>query len=120
MGKRVVVATAVIVLAVAAVPTAFGGGALLKISADKTALKYNVTRLKAEAGTVAISMANPSPIFKHNVAIKGNGFDKKGAVVGKGGTSRVAASLKPGKYVFYCSVPGHEAGGMKGTLTVTK
>jgi len=120
MGKRVVVATAVVVFAVAAVPTAFGGGALLKISADKAALKYNVTRLKAEAGTVAISMANPSPFLKHNVAIKGKGFDKKGAVVGKGGTSRVAAVLKPGKYVFYCSVPGHEAGGMKGTLTVTK
>ena len=34
------------------------------------------------------------------------------------GTSRVRASLKPGKYEFYCSVPGHEDGGMKGTLTV--
>jgi uncharacterized cupredoxin-like copper-binding protein len=26
--------------------------------------------------------------------------------------------VKPGKYTFYCSVPGHEQGGMKGTLTV--
>jgi uncharacterized cupredoxin-like copper-binding protein len=26
--------------------------------------------------------------------------------------------VKPGTYTFFCSVPGHEAGGMKGTLTV--
>jgi mono/diheme cytochrome c family protein len=38
--------------------------------------------------------------------------------VGTGGTSKVSANLKPGTYEFYCSVPGHEAGGMKGTLTV--
>lgn len=120
MGKRVVVATAVAMLAVASVPTAYGGGSLLKISSEKTTLKYNVTKLKAKAGTVTISMANPSPFLKHNVAIKRSGFDKKGAVVGKGGTSKVTAVLKPGNYVFYCSVPGHEAGGMKGTLTVTK
>ena len=27
-------------------------------------------------------------------------------------------ALKPGKYSFYCPVPGHEAAGMKGTLIV--
>jgi uncharacterized cupredoxin-like copper-binding protein len=27
-------------------------------------------------------------------------------------------TLKPGSYEFYCQVPGHEAAGMKGTLTV--
>ena len=36
-----------------------------------------------------------------------------------GGTSKVTADLKPGKYEFYCSVPGHEQAGMKGTLTVS-
>ena len=41
-----------------------------------------------------------------------------GAVVGQGGTSTVTAKLKPGTYTFYCSVDGHEAAGMKGTLTV--
>ena len=27
-------------------------------------------------------------------------------------------NLKPGQYVFYCSVPGHRQAGMQGTLTV--
>jgi plastocyanin len=55
----------------------------------------------------------------HNVAIKGNGVDEKGEIVQNGGTSTVTATLEAGEYTFYCSVPGHEAGGMTGTLTVT-
>jgi uncharacterized cupredoxin-like copper-binding protein len=30
----------------------------------------------------------------------------------------VSTSLKPGSYTFYCTVDGHEAAGMKGTLTI--
>jgi uncharacterized cupredoxin-like copper-binding protein len=41
-----------------------------------------------------------------------------GPVVSNGGISTVTAALKPGTYTFYCSVDGHEAAGMKGTLTV--
>ena len=99
-----------------------GGGAAagaIEISADESnALRFNVTELSAEAGTVTISMANPSAL-PHNVAIKGNGVDEKGEIVGSGGTSTVSADLAAGTYTFYCSVPGHEQGGMTGTLTVT-
>ena len=62
-------------------------------------------------------MKNPAALL-HNIAIKGNGVDVKGEIVGSGATSTVTADLKPGAYTFYCSVPGHEAAGMKGTLTV--
>jgi uncharacterized cupredoxin-like copper-binding protein len=56
--------------------------------------------------------------IQHNIAVEGNGVNKKGAVVGKGQTSNVSVTLKPGKYTFLCTVPGHADGGMKGTLTV--
>ena len=26
---------------------------------------------------------------------------------------------KPGKYTFYCSIPGHRAAGMEGTITAS-
>jgi uncharacterized cupredoxin-like copper-binding protein len=55
----------------------------------------------------------------HNVTIQ-NGTN--GPVVGAtptftGGTRILTANLKPGTYTFYCTVPGHRAGGMQGTLT---
>jgi len=94
-------------------------GALMLTADPKGLLRFDRSVLEAKAGTVTIVMKNPSPV-PHNVAIKGNGVDVKGAVVTAGGTSTVRAKLAAGTYVFYCSVPGHEAAGMKGTLTVTR
>ncbi len=37
---------------------------------------------------------------------------------GGGGTQKMKIDLKPGKYTFYCSITGHRAQGMEGTLTV--
>ena len=62
-------------------------------------------------------MDNPASV-PHGVAVEGNGVDKDGAVVNKGGKSTVTVALKPGKYTFYCPVPGHRQAGMQGTLTV--
>ena len=42
----------------------------------------------------------------------------KSATVRKA-TSRFFVTLKAGTYTYYCSVPGHEDGGMHGTLIVT-
>lgn len=35
-----------------------------------------------------------------------------------GATTTQSVTLPAGTYTFYCSVPGHRAGGMEGTLTV--
>jgi len=94
-----------------------GGGETLKLAADKSALKFDKSTLTAKAGKVTLEMANPSEV-PHAVAIKGNGVDVDGKTVGNGETSTASADLKAGTYTFYCPVPGHEAAGMKGTLTV--
>ena len=122
MKKRLVGVAAVVASALAVVSLAFAGSTSLKISADKTKLVYNKKVLKAKAGKVTITMDNMSAIFQHNIAVKGKGIKtKKGKVVGKGGISKVTfKELEPGTYTFFCSVPGHEAAGMKGKLIVTK
>jgi plastocyanin len=96
-----------------------GEGATLELVAGPgSELKFDKTSLEAAAGEVTITMVNEGDL-PHNVAIKDSGVDEKGEIVQNGGTSTVTATLEPGEYTFYCSVPGHEAGGMTGTLTVT-
>ncbi len=91
---------------------------VLQIDADPSgALAFTAAKAEAPAGKVEFVMKNPSPI-QHDIGVKGSGANAKGPVVGNGGTSRFETTLKPGKYTFYCSVAGHEAGGMKGELTV--
>ena len=114
----VVLAACVLLLGAVFVPTAASKSELSLSAAKGAQLKFSTTKLSAKAGVVTIRMANPS-IMPHNVAIRGHGIDVKGKVVGHGGTSTVTVKLKKGRYTFYCSVPGHEAGGMKGTLTVS-
>jgi uncharacterized cupredoxin-like copper-binding protein len=36
-----------------------------------------------------------------------------------GQSDELKVDLKPGKYTFFCDIPGHREGGMEGTLTVT-
>ena len=95
------------------------GATTLKLSADpKNRLAYDKKTLVAKAGKVTIVMANPS-ILPHNVAVKKGKISlAKGKVVLKGGVSTVSVTLAKGTYTFYCTVPGHEAAGMKGTLVV--
>jgi uncharacterized cupredoxin-like copper-binding protein len=97
-----------------------GGGASsnLKVAADAGgALKFDKSSLSAKSGNVTITMDNPSDV-PHGVAVEGNGVDKDGPIVNKGGKSTVTANLKPGSYEFYCPVPGHKEAGMEGKLTV--
>jgi plastocyanin len=90
----------------------------LQINADPTGLlKFLASSASAKAGSVTLQMKNASSV-PHDIAIKGAGVNQVGAIVSGGGTSKVTANLKPGTYTFYCSVDGHEAAGMKGSLTV--
>ena len=73
-------------------------------------------KASAPPGSIKFVMPNKAPI-QHNIALKG-AVTGAGPIVGSGGTSSFTVTLKPGTYTFYCQVPGHEAGGMKGTLTV--
>jgi uncharacterized cupredoxin-like copper-binding protein len=100
-------------------PAASKAGSSLALAADPAgALAYNTKQLSAKAGTVTITMTNMSPL-EHDVAVA-EGTKVLGATpVFKGGTMKLTLKLKPGKYVFYCTVPGHRQAGMEGTLNVS-
>jgi plastocyanin len=91
---------------------------VVEIDADPTGqLKFLASSATATPGKVTLQMKNMSSV-SHDIAITGGGLNQIGPIVSKGGTSTVTATLKPGTYTFYCSVPGHRAAGMVGTLTV--
>jgi plastocyanin len=81
-------------------------------------LAYNTKQLSAKAGTVTITMANMSPL-EHNVTVAEGSKILGATPTFKGGSKTLTLKLKPGKYVFYCSVPGHRQAGMEGTLNVS-
>lgn len=89
------------------------------VTASATALAFDQKELSASAGDVTFDFTNPGT-FPHNVTIKGTDGTKIGGsetVTGKDAPP-FTVTLKAGTYTFFCSVPGHEAGGMTGTLTV--
>jgi len=94
-----------------------GPGETLQLTADAAALAYDTTELTSKPGKVTIDLTNESPI-QHDVAIDKDGEEIAASeLIGEGETS-VTAELEPGAYTFLCTVPGHAAAGMEGTLTV--
>jgi uncharacterized cupredoxin-like copper-binding protein len=88
-------------------------------AAEDGGLSFTKKSLDAKAGSVTLTMDNPSgDQMPHAISIEGNGVDEDGEVVQPGGTSTVTVDLKPGKYTFYCPVGQHRQNGMEGTLTV--
>ena len=117
MPSVAVTGVAVITSGVAVTPTVTWPG-VVEIDADPTGqLKFLASTGSATPGQVTLRMRNMSSV-PHDIAITGGGVNQVGAIVSNGGASTVSTTLKPGKYTFYCSVDGHRAAGMLGTLTV--
>ena len=103
-----------------AAPAPSGGSAqILSLAADPEGqLKFSTTSLTAKAGKVSIAFTNSSKL-EHNVTVASSSGSVLGATpTFQGGSKTLTLTLKPGTYKFYCSVPGHRAAGMEGTLTV--
>jgi plastocyanin len=96
-----------------------GGGSTVDISTPPgSALAYDQTNVTAKAGRVTVDFDNKQAT-SHDVVIQ----DSSGQELGmtdliSSSTASTDVELQPGTYTFFCSVPGHEEAGMKGTLTV--
>ncbi len=82
--------------------------------------KLDPATVSASGGAVSLAVTNDGPTI-HNVTIR----DAAGHVIGatkdlrEGQSETLSTKIAPGSYVLFCSLPGHESLGVKGTLTVT-
>jgi plastocyanin len=100
--------------------TAGGATQMLSVSSPADGgLSYTPNGLTAKPGNVDITYDNPSPV-PHSIAVA----TANGNVLGEvqpftnGKQTVDLTNLAPGKYVFYCTVPGHREAGMEGNITV--
>ncbi|HWG07742.1 MAG TPA: plastocyanin/azurin family copper-binding protein [Solirubrobacteraceae bacterium] len=100
-------------------PSSPAAATTLKLEANPAGqLSYTTKQLTAKAGKVTIDFSNSSPV-EHDVAIAQGSTVVGQTPIFTGGSKTLAVTLKPGTYSFYCTVPGHRAAGMEGTLKVS-
>jgi uncharacterized cupredoxin-like copper-binding protein len=76
-------------------------------------LRFTLSKKSVAAGAVTFKVTNKGKTT-HDFKIAG----KKSAVLRPGKTAVLAVRLKKGKAAYLCTLPGHAAAGMKGTITV--
>jgi len=118
---------ALVLVAVAIMAGCGGGGGAAQpagsIKVTMTEYKFDPSTISAPSGKVVFFLVNAGTV-SHDMVIR----DSSGARVPGGASELVSAgdtfvftvsSLAAGTYTFFCNQPGHEASGMKGTLTAT-
>jgi plastocyanin len=96
-------------------PVAGPGGAL---TVSETEYALTPTDATVKHGPVKIDVANDGKIV-HTLNVEGpNGDIELGKDLQAGQKGSFTANLPPGKYEWYCPIPGHKDLGMKGEITV--
>ncbi len=98
--------------------SAFGGShaasaTTVTVTAGKPAeLKFTLSRKTVAKGVTTFKVTNKGKLT-HDFKIAGKVTKK----LAPGKTATLTVTLKAGKYPYLCTVPGHAAAGMKGTVT---
>jgi uncharacterized cupredoxin-like copper-binding protein len=83
------------------------------VTVTATEFHFKLSKTSVLHGSVTFTLVNKGKL-SHDFKIAG----KKTVLVKPGKTSKLTVTLKKGKAAYLCTVPGHAAAGMKGTLTV--
>lgn len=98
----------------AAADPATSAEADIVVASSEFAFDPATLNITADAPTV-VELVNNGNI-EHDFVIEGYEADKLAASPGQSATGTF--TLPAGSYKFYCSIPGHEAAGMVGTIEV--
>lgn len=98
--------------------TTVAGAHVVHLSAPVSGLKYDQKVVHTRAGRIEIVFTNRS-VLQHNVNVELGEKELGHSKTISRATTHFFVTLKPGKYNYYCSVPGHEDAGMHGTLVVS-
>jgi plastocyanin len=113
-----------VALATVAVLAACGGGPAQPAGSTKVTLsefKFDPSSVTVTHGKVVFWLINSGNVA-HDLAIRDSSNNRIAAseLVSAGDSKEFdVANLAAGSYVIFCTQPGHEGSGMKGTLTVT-
>lgn len=109
-------ATLVAVVGVVAGPSLAARSQSTGTSVTVTAseFKFKFSKTSVPHGSVTFTIKNTGKVG-HDFKIGG----KKTPLIGAGKSAKLTVTLKAGKAAYLCTVPGHAAAGMKGSLKVT-
>jgi nitrite reductase (NO-forming) len=94
-----------------------GSGGSNSVTIDMTEMKFTPNTFTVKAGEkVTVKLENKGTVL-HDFSIDSLKIQQN-VQPGKTETVSFTAPSSAGDVVFYCNQPGHEAAGMKGTMTV--
>src|SRR5262245_27148357 len=112
--RAAALAAVFLALGVVAVPAlaarSHAAGTTVKVAASE--FKFVLSTKSAAHGSVTFVVSNKGKL-PHDFTIGG----KKTPLINPGTSAKLTVTLKAGKFPYSCTVPGHAAAGMKGTLT---
>ncbi|HEX4929471.1 MAG TPA: plastocyanin/azurin family copper-binding protein [Gaiellaceae bacterium] len=117
--KGSVLVVLVAIAALVAAVSAFGGSTAasattVTVTAGKPSeLRFTLSKKTITRGVTTFKVTNRG-MLSHDFKIAG----KRTVLLKTGKLATLRVTLKAGKFAYLCTVPGHAAAGMKGTLIV--
>jgi uncharacterized cupredoxin-like copper-binding protein len=109
-----VIVAVVVLLVMSASPGLTASGATT-VSVSATEMKFTLSKKSVQAGSVTFVVKNTGKA-PHDFKIAG----KKTPILKPGKSARLTVALKKGSLPYLCTVAGHAAAGMKGSLKVVQ
>jgi len=109
-----ILATMIILGAMSATAFAARSHSVAKsVTVTASEFKFKLSTSSVPHGAVTFTVVNKGAL-PHDFKIAGH----KTPLIKPGKSAKIAVTLKKGKLAYVCTVAGHAAAGMKGTLTV--